>query len=171
MKGFSFFILSLCKQISAKTDLYQTLIIFCNRTEDIPLLISSFIRRLNITTGKNISGVSRDAMEAIMDYHWPGNIRELKNAMEYSFVTTEGSAIQPEHLPKQISTFKRRAPSSIKTETNGKILPDEKAQLIQALKQTNGNQSKAARRLNINRVTVWNRMKKYKIDLKKVLSV
>ena len=140
------------------------------RKEDIPLLISSFIRRLNIKTGKKITGVSHDAMEAFMEYHWPGNIRELKNAMEYSFVTTEGPAIQPNHLPKKITTPKRRSPPP-KAVAKEEVMPDEKSQLIQALKQTKGNQSKAAKLLNINRVTVWNRMKKYGIDLKKVLSV
>jgi two-component system response regulator HydG len=141
------------------------------RKEDIPLLISSFIRRLNIKTGKKITGVSHDAMEAFMEYHWPGNIRELKNAMEYSFVTTEGPAIQPNYLPKKISTPQKTSPSPVKLVTKEEVLPDEKSRLIQALKQTNGNQSKAATLLNINRVTVWNRMKKYGIDLKKVLSV
>jgi len=84
--------------------------------------------------------------------------------MEYSFVTTEGLAIFPEHLPKKISF-----PSRVKVPKEEKF--NEKHQLIQALKQTKGNQSKAAKLLNINRVTVWNRMKKYGIDLKKVLSV
>jgi PAS domain S-box-containing protein len=136
-----------------------------NRKEDIPFLINSFIHRLNIKTGKAITGVSHDAMEAFMEYHWPGNIRELKNAMEYSFVTTEGPTITPDHLPKKISF-----PSRVKAvPKEGE--PNEKRQLIQALKQTKGNQSKAAKLLNINRVTVWNRMKKYGIDLKKVLSV
>jgi PAS domain S-box-containing protein len=135
-----------------------------NRREDIPLLINSFIHRLNIKTGKTITGVSHDAMEAFMEYHWPGNIRELKNAMAYSFVTTEGPGILPEHLPKRISD-----PSRVKAPKEEKS--NEKHQLIQALKQTKGNQSKAAKLLNINRVTVWNRMKKYGIDLKKVLSV
>lgn len=133
-----------------------------DRKQDIPLLINSFIHRLNIKTGKSITGVSHEAMETFMEYHWPGNIRELKNAMEYSFVTTEGPAILPEHLPKKI-----RYPSRVAKEEK----PNEKHQLIQALKQTKGNQSKAAKLLNINRVTVWNRMKKYGIDLKKVLSV
>jgi two-component system, NtrC family, response regulator HydG len=136
-----------------------------DRKEDIPLLINSFIRRLNMKTGKTIQGVSHDAMEAIMEYHWPGNIRELKNAMEYSFVTTQGTAIGPDHLPKKIGT-----PSPVKVLPKEEE-PNEKHQLIQALKQTKGNQSKAANLLNINRVTVWNRMKKYGIDLKKVLSV
>ncbi len=136
-----------------------------DRKQDIPLLINSFIRSLNIKTGKTITGVSHDAMDAFMEYHWPGNIRELKNAMEYSFVTAESPVIQPYHLPKKISF-----PSPVKTVPK-KEEPNEKRQLIQALKQTNGNQSKAAILLNINRVTVWNRMKKYGIDLKKVLSV
>ena len=104
-------------------------------------------------------------MEAIMEYHWPGNIRELINAMEYSFVTAEGPVIGLDHLPKKINF-----PSPVKALPK-KEEPNEKRQLIQALKQTNGNQSKAAILLNINRVTVWNRMKKYGIDLKKVLSV
>ena len=141
------------------------------RKEDIPLLISSFIKRLNIKTGKTITGVSHDAMEAFMEYHWPGNIRELKNAMEYSFVTTEGPVIQPSHLPKKISTPQKTTPLFVTAVTKEEGLPDEKSRLIQALQQTNGNQSKAAKLLNINRVTVWNRMKKYGIDLKKVLSV
>ncbi|MCD4722800.1 MAG: sigma 54-interacting transcriptional regulator [Desulfobacula sp.] len=137
--------------------------------EDIPLLINSFIYRLNMTTGKTINGLSHDAMELFMDYLWPGNIRELKNAMEYAFVTTEGSTIHLEHLPKKISTA--IPPSPVLQLTEDKILPNEKLLLIQALKQTNGNQTKAAKILNINRVTVWNRMRKYGIDLKKVLSV
>ncbi len=141
------------------------------RKEDIPLLISSFIRSLNVKTGKTITGVSHDAMEAFMEYHWPGNIRELKNAMEYSFVTTEGPSIQPNYLPKKISTPQKASPPPVKAVTKEEVLPDEKSRLIQALKQTKGNQSKAATLLNINRVTVWNRMKKYGIDLKKVLSV
>lgn len=142
-----------------------------DRKEDIPLLIRTFIGRLNIKTGKRISGLSQDAMEAVMDYQWPGNIRELQNAMEYSFVTTEGPVIQSEHLPKKISAPSKISLPPVNTLTNQGVLPHEKAQLIQALKQTNGNQSKAAKLLNINRVTVWNRMKKYGIDLKKVLSV
>jgi len=142
-----------------------------DRKEDIPLLINSFIGRLNEKTGKTITGVSHDAMEAFMDYHWPGNIRELKNAMEYSFVTTEGTIIQPDHLPKTINISKKSSHAPVKAQSGTRVIPDEKAQLLHALKQTNGNQSKAARLLNINRVTVWNRMKKYSIDLKKVLSV
>ncbi len=142
-----------------------------DRKEDIPLLINSFIRRLNILSGKTIKRLSNDAMEAFMDYPWPGNIRELKNAMEYSFVTTDGPSIQKEHLPKTISVSQKISPSPVLVLSEQEDLSNEKYQLIQALKQTKGNQTKAAKILNINRVTVWNRMKKYGVDLKRVMSV
>ncbi|MBW2655053.1 MAG: sigma 54-interacting transcriptional regulator [Deltaproteobacteria bacterium] len=142
-----------------------------DRKEDIPLLINSFIHHLNITTGKTIKGLAHDAMEAIMDYQWPGNIRELKNAMEYSFVITEGATIQLDHLPKKISIPQKISPYPALHLTVDDVMPNEKLQLIEALKQTNGNQTKAAEILNINRVTVWNRMRKYGLDLKKILSV
>ncbi len=140
-----------------------------DRKEDIPLLISSFIRHLNPKTGRAVSGLSHDAMEAVMDYLWPGNIRELKNALEYAFVTADGPTIRLSHLPRKISQF-LGAQASIPPSTDSPtVQPDERSALIQALQQTNGNQTRAARLLNINRVTVWNRMKKYGIDLKKGL--
>ena len=93
--------------------------------------------------------------------------------MEYSFVTVEGGVIQLEHLPKKISSSKipNHYHSLELGTTEPQFLSGEKAQLIRALEKTRGNQTKAAELLNINRVTVWNRMKKYGIDLKKVLSV
>lgn len=138
------------------------------RKEDIPLLINSFIDRLNKKTGKRVQGLSHNAMELFMDYHWPGNIRELKNALEYSFVTTEQGSVQMDHLPKTVSMQQKPFSGAIADE-NSKKEPAEKQQLLDALKKTGGNQTKAARILNINRVTVWNRMKKYNIDLKKEL--
>lgn len=141
-----------------------------DRKEDIPLLINSFIHRLNMTTGKTIKGLAHDAMAAVMDYQWPGNIRELKNAMEYAFVITESATIQLNHLPKKISTVQKIFSSALHL-TGVEMVSNEKLQLIEALKQTNGNQTKAAEILHINRVTVWNRMRKYGLDLKKILSV
>lgn len=137
-----------------------------DRKEDLPLLINAFIRHLNIKTGKSIQGLSHDAMEAVMDYAWPGNIRELKNALEYAFVTTDGSLIQRAHLPKKISGQQNICTPKDSLIAPDSPVPDEKSELIRALRETKGNQSRAARILNINRVTVWNRIKKYGIDLK-----
>ena len=144
-----------------------------DRKEDIPLLVDAFIHRLNARTKKSVTGPDPSAMEAFMDYPWPGNIRELKNVIEYAFVIAEGPTIQHGHLPRKIlESGDARSPSP------GPLAPplvhsrdaNEKKELIRALKQTEGNQTRAAKLLNINRVTVWNRMKKYGIDLKKVLS-
>jgi PAS domain S-box-containing protein len=134
------------------------------RKEDIPVLVSSFIQRLQRTTGKVMNGLTPNAMKRFMDYPWPGNVRELKSALEYAFVIAESGKLDTDHLPPQFS--QRDAGSGDRPLADG--FP-EKTALIEALRRTNGNQTQAARLLGINRVTVWNRMRKYGVDLKKVL--
>jgi two-component system response regulator HydG len=158
------------------------------RSEDIPLLVNTFIRRLRSRTGKKINGLSSAAMECFMNYRWPGNVRELKSALEYAFVVAEKGLIDLNQLPANIVEPKRIVLGPVQshnTTTSYSYLdidqssilepnPDEqkeKMALIQALQQCKGNQTQTARVLGINRVTVWNRMKKYGIDLKKVLRV
>jgi len=154
------------------------------RVADIPLLVSTFIRRLRKKTGKSITGLSREVMEAFMAYQWPGNVRELKSALEYAFIIGEEGRIEPEHLPPQILQTSGETGVSINGRWSFGTLsapgviqplearePEDKRALVEALRRTGGNQSQAARLLGINRVTVWNRMKKYGIDLKKVLSM
>ncbi len=141
------------------------------RKQDIPLLTHTFIQRLNKKTGKTIQGLDHSTMALFMDYAWPGNIRELKNAMEYAFVVADHNTISRHHLPRHLADGQ---PAPQPPDGSGQELPadfDEKTALIEALKQANGNQSQAARLLNISRVTVWNRMKKHGIDLNRVLSV
>lgn len=135
------------------------------RKEDIPLLVNSFVQRLQARTGKAISGLTPEALQHFMDYAWPGNIRELKSALEYAFVIAEKGKIDIIHLPHPVSE-----PATIGGDrTGGKDGSREKQALIAALRETHGNQTQAARLLGINRVTVWNRMRKYGIDLKKVV--
>jgi two-component system, NtrC family, response regulator HydG len=141
------------------------------RKQDIPLLTRTFIRRLNEKTGKTIQGLDTPTMALFMDYAWPGNIRELKNAMEYAFVVADHTTIGRHHLPRHLAAGNSATHPPDSTETVLSPGTDEKSALIQALKQANGNQSQAARLLNISRVTVWNRMKKYGIDLTRELSV
>jgi PAS domain S-box-containing protein len=141
------------------------------RLEDIPVLVNHFIGLLHKKTQKKISRLSQSAMERFMGYSWPGNIRELKSALEYAFVIADQGSIDLEHLPPKIAQFSKSDDNSAKINP----LPlwqnnlSKKEMLIHALKQSQGNQSEAARLLGVNRVTIWNRMKKYKIDLKKVL--
>jgi DNA-binding NtrC family response regulator len=139
-----------------------------HRAEDIPQLVNAFIRRLQTRTGKNITGLNREAMELFMAYHWPGNVRELKSALEYAFVIAEQGSISPETLPPQL--LKRERIKEMESFVADYGDQGEKNALIDALRQSNGNQSKAARILGISRVTVWNRMRKYGIDLKRVMT-
>lgn len=157
-----------------------------DRPEDIPLLVNTFIRRLRTRTAKKISGLTSAAMERFMEYHWPGNVRELKSALEFGFVIAEKGLVDLDQLPPNIVERKPRFTEptrmplqSIAYKDNVEIsisssIPGENAEkkaLVEALRQCNGNQTQAARILGINRVTVWNRMKKYRIDLEKILRI
>ena len=154
------------------------------RTEDIPLLVNTFILRLQTITGKQITGLTPTSMDRFMRYRWPGNVRELKSALEFAFVIAENGLIELDQLPPNIArtewpsvqrdrifkeSIERRNQSQTRYVTTNYSDSTEKEALIEALQQTNGNQTQAARILGINRVTVWNRMKKYGIDLKRVL--
>ena len=138
------------------------------RLEDIPLLVNTFVTRLRSRTGKEITGLTPAAMERLMTYNWPGNVRELKSVLEYAFVIGEDGLIEPDHLPPKLAVNKQgnEAHSFLPAREDHA----EKTALIDALKQSKGNQSQAARILGVSRGTVWNRMKKYSIDLKKVMT-
>jgi two-component system, NtrC family, response regulator HydG len=133
-----------------------------DRRSDIPLLAESFFRRIRLKNDKNIQAISNLAMETLMNYAWPGNVRELKSALEYAFVTCNGVMIEPQHLPPDVFQNNLR----ISQKQNITLDRDEtqKHRLINALKQTSGNQTQAARILGVSRITVWNRMKKYGIN-------
>jgi transcriptional regulator of acetoin/glycerol metabolism len=123
--------------------------------------------RIQLKNSKNIEGISNDAMEVLMAYDWPGNVRELKSAFEYAFVTCQEPLIQPYHLPANIYERQKSKTTVKKPTLNRKDM--KKKQLIDALKQAGGNQSEAARILGVSRVTVWNRMKRFGIHLKRNL--
>jgi len=141
-----------------------------DRVEDIPLLAEAFLKKLILTDTKAIKGIGKDTIEVLMNHSWPGNVRELKGAFEYALVTCHEDIILPHHLPETI--YKARRPTSINSRRNSFNLQEiEKRELLEALLKTAGNQSKAAEILGISRVTVWNRMKRYGIDAKKLIEV
>lgn len=136
------------------------------RKEDIPLLVNTFISRLALRTGKNIRGLNREALNRFMDYPWPGNVREMKSALEYAFTVADRETIDIDHLPPHM--LAHTSPALAAGEPGLAVSRNSQRQeLIDALRATGGNQSQAARMLGINRVTVWNRMRKYGIDLKR----
>jgi two-component system response regulator HydG len=135
------------------------------RMGDIPLLAEYFLRTIRMKTGKDIQGISSEAMKILSDHPWSGNVRELKSAFEYAFVVCHGPMIQPSHLPPNILGKQegRKTTDSVP----GSKDEMKKKELIEALVTAEGNQSQAARLLGISRVTVWNRIKKYKIDIRR----
>ena len=134
----------------------------CERKEDIPMIVQNFIEQNMKKSGKKILGLTSEAMEKLMVYSWPGNVRELRNAIEYAFVLCSGGWIEAGHLPVKIVHPETRAlRSSLAHPENTR----EREQLIQILRQVSGNQSEAARILEVSRVTIWKRIKKYGIDV------
>jgi len=136
------------------------------RIWDIPLLAEAFFRKIQLRNNyKKIQSISNDAMRFLMEYSWPGNVRELKSAFEYAFVTCQETTILPTHLPPEILKEKRVLKTVKKPSLNREDI--KKKRLIETLKQTNGNQSEAAVILGVSRVTIWNQMKRFGINLKR----
>ncbi|MBW1641768.1 MAG: sigma 54-interacting transcriptional regulator [Deltaproteobacteria bacterium] len=118
------------------------------RKEDIPLLIDDFLHKSSFE-GQSSQGVSKDALAVIIDYAWPGNIRELQSTISYAIIKSKGKMIQPEHLPPELRQHKKehsqRGPSR---KLNEKTVRD-------ALVRTGGNKAKAARYLGVGRATLY----------------
>jgi transcriptional regulator with GAF, ATPase, and Fis domain len=133
-----------------------------DRINDIPVLAEAFFRRIRLRTDKKINGISNSAMRLLMEYAWPGNVRELRSTFEYAFVTCHDSMIEPHHFPPVI--YKNGQPP--KAVPAGPVNKREikKQRLIDALRRSDGNQSKAAELLGISRVTVWNQMRRFNVS-------
>jgi len=137
------------------------------RREDIPHLVDHFIRKFNAKTGKKIISVSPEVMSTLMRLEFPGNIRELENIIEYSFVVCRGSIVQKEHLPPEIlqSEFGPGVQKNIKSTPVTETI-DEHTLLTSTLKNCGGKISEAAEKLGIHRTTLWRKIKRYHIDPK-----
>jgi PAS domain S-box-containing protein len=131
------------------------------RLEDVPLLVKSFAAGIAEKSGKPVSGVSEAALERILAYPWPGNVRELMNALEYAVVLCPGGEILPEHLPPKMASPGPDGPRPSPTAGRGNR---QRQELVRVLRECRGNQSEAARRLGVSRVTVWNRCKRLGVD-------
>lgn len=128
------------------------------RAEDIPLLAEMFFKHVQMKSNKPILGISPEAMQALVRYSWPGNVRQLKSAFEYAFVTCMESKIETQHLPPDVIMSEAAQPVAA---TEMSLDMRKKQALIRALEQAKGNKSQAGRILGVSRVTVWNQMHRY----------
>ena len=127
------------------------------RKEDIPLLTEHFLYRFSQETNKPIDGISREAMDEMMLYDWPGNVRELENAIERAVVVGKGRKIMLEDLP----IFTRgQAPSAL----NNSLEALERTHIIKILDENRWNITRSAEILGIDRSTLYNKIKRYKLQ-------
>lgn len=132
--------------------------------EDIPLYVDFFIAEANIELNKQIKGCSGEALRHMEQYAWPGNLRELRNVIRRSALFATGDTLTAENLPPLADQPVRNDPSSIEVVLS--VAPgDEKEVILRTLERTNGNKSKAARLLGIDRKTLYNKLHAYGIKL------
>jgi PAS domain S-box-containing protein len=129
------------------------------RKEDIPLLVNHFIERFANITGKQIVGISPDALAALILYDWPGNVRELENAIEHAFVLCRGGMLGLVHLPEHLHPQDNGA--MIPLETSLKEI--EKQAITRALIKHNWRRMAAARELGIDKNTLRRKLQRHGI--------
>jgi len=131
------------------------------RKEDIPLLVNYFIDKFSNQYDRKIKGVSPNAMKLLLEYDYPGNIRELENIIERAVIICDSNYIQENHISEDIKNYSKKQQTSFSVYTDSK---DEVEKIIHVLKQTNGNKSLAAKILGMHRTTLWRKIKEYNLE-------
>ncbi len=160
-------LLQLVKQGVFREDLYYRINVFVinlpplrERKEDILILAESFLEKLRENMGRKVSGFSDEAKAILLNYDWPGNVRELYNAVERALVLCKEGKIKPEYLPIRIGK-ENQGLSPLEIFSLDEI---EKKHIENVLKICNHNITKASKLLNIDRVTLYNKIKKYNLS-------
>lgn len=131
------------------------------RSEDLFLFTEFFLEQANTSLNKNVMGLSKEVETAFKQYSWPGNLRELKNIIKRSVLLTQGETIPLDVIPREVIT----ASESKKTTVDFSKESNEKQLILNALKETGNNKSRAAKLLNITRKTLYNKIELYNIEL------
>ncbi len=133
------------------------------RQDDIPLLCQHFLGKFAAAQGKDIKKIAPEVMDILLAYEYPGNIRELENIMERAVALCAGPVIEVKHLPLdfqqtqfQVQRHQRRELLTLEE--------NEKEYIVWVVKQANGNKTKAAEMLGIDRVSLWRKMKRYDLN-------
>jgi transcriptional regulator with PAS, ATPase and Fis domain len=130
------------------------------RREDIPLLIDAFIQKFNAKMGKQITGVSDQALRLLLKYDYPGNVRELENIIEHAFVLCGGNRIDVDCLPKELTVKQEEKNSFVPFEEEHPFERAEAEIIEKILKKYKGNRIKTAQELGISRATLWRKIKR-----------
>jgi PAS domain S-box-containing protein len=135
------------------------------RMEDIPLLVTFFINRLNQKYHKDIRGLDPKVLALFQQYHWPGNIRELQRVLEYAFVFVKGHIITQKHLPEwQDAARKPHSSPAPPIQPLPSLWEDERETIQKALLKARGRRQIAARLLGISRSSLWRKMREHNLS-------
>jgi DNA-binding NtrC family response regulator len=133
------------------------------RRDDIPLLCRHFLRKFSQAQGKSIDTISSEVLSILLEYEFPGNIRELENIMERSVALAEGNSIETRHLPLDLQQltvrFQCSRPRSLLT-----LEEHEREYIGWVLEQVKDNKTKAAEILGIDRVSLWRKLRRYQME-------
>jgi transcriptional regulator with PAS, ATPase and Fis domain len=137
------------------------------RKGDIPFLIDHILKRLNAVNETGVTKISEDAMAVLLNHDYPGNIRELENILEHALIICQADTIERKHLPLSLQGSLpdgiERPHASEGHETAD--LQDEEQRILEALRRNHGHRGKTARDLQMDRTTLWRKIKKYNIPL------
>jgi PAS domain S-box-containing protein len=134
------------------------------RKEDIPLLVDHFIKKYAAQQGKDIVGIASSALSLLMRYDFPGNIRELENIVEYSFILCEGGYIHPQHLPEPFAAGSEEIPSSPGHDSGPQTLEEMEMQAITlSLERNHWRKMATCRELGISKDTLRRKIERYGI--------
>ncbi|NOX97199.1 MAG: sigma-54-dependent Fis family transcriptional regulator [Nitrospirae bacterium] len=141
------------------------------RMGDIPLLANHFLEKYRREAGsKEIKGISEEALKVMLRYNWPGNVRELENSVERAVILTKGPLITPGDLPKPLRKLSAQEKTKVKAASGPlkeALQAPEKDIILNVLNQTDWNRKIAADILNINRTTLYNKMKRFGLEKNK----
>ncbi|MGA2194220.1 MAG: sigma-54 dependent transcriptional regulator [Bryobacteraceae bacterium] len=151
---------NLVKAGTFRPDLYYRLHVFCidipplrDRREDIPLLVNHFLNKFCMATSRPMPQLAPEAMDRLMQHDWPGNVRELENAVERALVVGRGPEVRPSDFSFQLQADEMKG---------GRTLDDiERVHIERVLRETQHNLSRTARILDIDRTTLYNKLRRY----------
>jgi PAS domain S-box-containing protein len=136
-----------------------------DRKGDIPLLISHILKRLCAIRDTMVEKFSYDAMEVLLNYDYPGNVRELENIIEHALIVCQDKIIERNHLPLSLQAgISVPLPEEERRPFDKEIEFSEKSFILDMLRKNNWNKGQTAAALNMNRTTLWRKMKKYNIS-------
>jgi len=154
-----------------REDLYYRLTVFTvhlpplrDRKEDIPLLAQHFIGEFNKKHGTNVEALREDALEMLMNYSWPGNVREFRNVMERALILSRSEWIETFHLPPYLRHPGMESSSKIVLPLGITAAEAERELILKTLEKTGHNKAEAARQLGLDVKTIRNKLKTYKIE-------